>query len=46
VAIWCDECGETSIREGTNGADEVIIEAVFWEHQLVSVKERDRSKVE
>jgi hypothetical protein len=24
--------------------DEVIIEAVFWDHRLVSVKRRDRSR--
>lgn len=29
--------------EGTDRADEVIIEAVFWDHRLVSVKERGRS---
>lgn len=41
--LWCDECGDTSISEGTEGADEVIIEAVFWHNQLVAVEERDRS---
>ena len=42
--VWCDECGETIIREGTDGADEVIVEAVFWGHRLVSVEVRDRSQ--
>lgn len=42
--VWCDECGETTIQEETDGADEVIVEAVFWEHRLVSVKEKHRSK--
>jgi hypothetical protein len=42
--VWCDECGETALGEGTDGADEVIVEAVFWDHRLVSVKVRDRSR--
>jgi hypothetical protein len=42
--LWCDECGETSIRQKTDGADEVIIEAVFWKHRIVSVEARDRSQ--
>lgn len=37
--LWCEECGETTIDRGTDGADEVIVEAVFWEHRLVSVEE-------
>lgn len=41
--VWCEECGDTTIGQGTDGADEAIIEAVFWEHRLVSVEERDRS---
>lgn len=42
--LWCDECGNTSIREGTEGADEVIVEAVFWNNRLIGVEQRDRSK--
>ena len=41
--VWCEECGDSSIREGTDGTDEVIVEAVFCDHRLVSVKERNRS---
>jgi hypothetical protein len=41
--LWCEECGETTIGEGTDGADEVMVEAVFWNHRLVSVEVRDRS---
>ena len=41
--VWCAECGETSIERGTDDADEAIVEAVFWNHRLVSVTERDRS---
>ncbi len=40
--VWCDECGETTIGEETDGADEVIVEAVFWNNRLISVEERDR----
>jgi len=35
--VWCDECGETTMQEGTDRADEVIVEAVFWDHRLISV---------
>ena len=35
--VWCEECGELTIGEGTDGADEVIVEAVFWNHRLVSI---------
>jgi len=38
--LWCDECGETTIQEETDGADEAIVEGVFWEHRLVSVEVR------
>jgi hypothetical protein len=41
--VWCEECGDSTLEEGTDGADEVIVEAVFWEHRLVSVEERDGS---
>jgi hypothetical protein len=41
--VWCDECGETALGEGTDRTDEVIVEAWFWDHRLVSVKKRDRS---
>ena len=41
--MWCEDCGSMQIEESTEGADEVILEAVFWDHQLVSVTERDRS---
>jgi hypothetical protein len=42
--VWCDECGETTVQEGTDGADEVIVEAVFWNHRLISVEVRDRGQ--
>jgi len=42
--VWCEECGESTIGEETEGADEVIVEAVFWDHRLVSVEVRDRSR--
>jgi hypothetical protein len=37
--MWCEECGETMIGEETDGADEMILEAVFWNHKLISMKE-------
>jgi len=42
--MWCDDCGEASIQTPTKSADEAILEAVFWDHRLVSVEERDRSR--
>jgi hypothetical protein len=41
--LWCEECGESGIGEGTDEADEVIVEAVFWEYRLVSVEVRAAS---
>jgi len=41
--VWCDECGETTMQKGTDRTDEVIVEAVFWDHRLVSVEVRDCS---
>ena len=41
--VWCDDCGKTTIGAETDGADEAIIEAVFWKRQIVSVEVRDRS---
>ena len=41
--LWCEECGDTSINRGTEGADEAIVEAVYWNNRLVSVEERDRN---
>jgi primosomal protein N' len=39
----CPKCGETALRQATDGTDEVIIEAIFWNRRVVSVKEQDRS---
>jgi hypothetical protein len=36
--VWCEECVESTIGEGTDGADEVIVEAIFWDNRLVSVE--------
>ena len=41
--VWCEECGKTTIGEGTGVADEVMVEAVFWDHRLVSIRVKDRS---
>ena len=42
--VWCEECGDSSIRKEANGADEVIAEAVFWDHRLVSVEVWERNQ--
>lgn len=44
--LWCEECGDTSIERGTGGADEVVIEAVFWNHRLAGVSVLDRNPPE
>jgi hypothetical protein len=41
--VWCEDCGKSTIEAETDGADEVIVEAVFWDHRLVSIEVRDRS---
>lgn len=35
---YSDECGDTTIDRGAEDADEMIGEAVFWDHRLVSVE--------
>jgi hypothetical protein len=40
--VWCDDCGSTTIGLPTDGADEVVFEAVYWSGRLVSVKIIDR----
>lgn len=40
---WCVECCPESIDPGTENADEVIVEAVFWGHRLVGVRVKDRN---
>ena len=42
--IWCDGCGDRAISNGTDGADEVVVEAVYWQGRLVSVNAVDRSR--
>jgi primosomal protein N' len=34
----CPKCGETALRQATDGTDEVIIEAIFWNRRIISVK--------
>jgi len=40
---WCMRCCPDSVDPGTKGADEVIIEAVLWNHRLAGVRVKDRS---
>jgi len=42
--VWCSDCGSTTIGLPTNGADEVVVEAVYWSGRLVGVKTVDRSQ--
>jgi len=42
--VWCDECGSTTIGLPTDGADEVVVEAVYWSRRLVGVTTVDRSR--
>jgi len=42
--VWCEDCGDTVIGTVTEDADEVVIEAMFWSHRLVSVEQRDRNR--
>jgi hypothetical protein len=41
--VMCD-CGSRTIGLPTDGADEVIVEAVYWRSRLVGVKTVDRSR--
>jgi hypothetical protein len=41
--VWCKDCGDATIDTETDGVDEVMLEAVFWNHRLVSVTVSDRS---
>jgi hypothetical protein len=41
--VMCD-CGSRTIGLPTDGADEVIVEAVYWSGRLVGVKTVDRSR--
>ncbi|ELY77934.1 hypothetical protein C486_13722 [Natrinema gari JCM 14663] len=42
--VWCDDCGSTTIGLPTDGADEVVVEAVYWQGRLVGVTTVDRSR--
>jgi len=44
--VYCEDCGESSIKSGTANADEVVGEAVFWDHRLAGVRILDRSRPE
>jgi hypothetical protein len=43
--VWCDDCGNREIGLPTDGADEVVVEAVYWRSRLVGVKTVDRSRL-
>jgi len=42
--IWCDECGSTTTGLPTDGADEVLVKAVYWSGRLVGVTTSGRSR--
>lgn len=41
---WCDDCGSTTIGLPTDGADEVLVEAVYWRGWLVGATVVHRSR--
>jgi hypothetical protein len=41
---WCSDCGSATIDLPTDGADEVLVKAVFWSGRLVGVTTVDRSQ--
>lgn len=42
--VWCRSCGETTVDPPTEGADEVVGEAIWWSHRLAGVRITDRSR--
>lgn len=42
--VWCSDCGSSTISLPTDGADEVVVESVYWQGQLVGVTTVDRSR--
>lgn len=44
--IYCTGCGETTVDPPTDGADEVVGGAVFFNHVLAAVRIIDRSRPE
>jgi hypothetical protein len=42
--LWCDDCGSSTIGAETDGADEVLVKAVYWSGRLVGVTAVDRSR--
>ncbi|RXK50097.1 hypothetical protein EAF64_05905 [Halorientalis pallida] len=42
--VWCDECADKGISNETEGADEVLVEAVYWQGKLASVTTIARSR--
>ncbi|WP_248514989.1 hypothetical protein [Salinarchaeum laminariae] len=44
--LYCTDCGETTVDPPTEGADEVIGAAVWFNHVLAAVRIIDRSRPE
>jgi hypothetical protein len=42
--VWCDECANREIGLPTHGADQIVVEAVYWSARLVGVTTVDRSQ--
>ena len=42
--VWCSDCGSTTIGLPTDGADEVVVEAVWWAGRLAGATTVDRSR--
>ena len=41
--FYCDDCGEDSVSPGTIDTDELVGEAVWFNHMLAAVRIKDRS---
>lgn len=42
--VWCGDCGSRTIGLKTDGADEAVIEAVYWQGRLVGATAVDQSR--
>jgi hypothetical protein len=38
--VWCEECGGRTVTSPTDNADEVVVEAVYWQGRLVGMTAR------
>lgn len=41
--LWCENCASSCIGLETDGADEALLTAIYWNSRLVGMKITDRS---